>query len=301
MADEGGIHVPPTPEDISPEGMIDGDTYGYLTCGEFAKLCQVKKQTLFHYDDIGLLKPDAVGENGYRYYTYRQYETFAIIANLKEAGLSLAEIGEYLYHMDSDQRLQTLRDAEDKIEERINHLTQVQVALLTQIDRAEEAQTVYTEEIVLMTLPELDLIRSVSLDSLDDAELIHTVKAFAQTVEVACAALDTTNLREGELDHYAFMLAYRPQIPDSQLVAISRHGPKLIPYTRPEGVYAVAYHKGSFDATEKTYTRLLRYCDENGFSMGKYAYEEYLRNELTASDEEDFLMRICVQVEPRNR
>ena len=39
---------------------------GYLTTGEFAKLCGVKKQTLFHYDQIGILKPELSGENGYR-------------------------------------------------------------------------------------------------------------------------------------------------------------------------------------------------------------------------------------------
>ena len=34
-----------------------------LTTGEFAKICNVKKHTLFHYDDIGLLKPDYYDEN----------------------------------------------------------------------------------------------------------------------------------------------------------------------------------------------------------------------------------------------
>ena len=38
-----------------------------LTTGEFAKICNVKKHTLFHYDDIGLLKPDYYDENGYRF------------------------------------------------------------------------------------------------------------------------------------------------------------------------------------------------------------------------------------------
>ncbi len=46
----------------------------YFTTGEFAKLCNVKKQTLFHYDDIGLLSPAVTGENGYRYYSYAQLE-----------------------------------------------------------------------------------------------------------------------------------------------------------------------------------------------------------------------------------
>lgn len=31
------------------------DVRKYFTTGEFAKLCHVKKQTLFHYDEIGLL------------------------------------------------------------------------------------------------------------------------------------------------------------------------------------------------------------------------------------------------------
>ncbi len=34
---------------------------GYFTTGEFAKLCKVKKQTLFHYDHIGILKPEGSG------------------------------------------------------------------------------------------------------------------------------------------------------------------------------------------------------------------------------------------------
>lgn len=34
------------------------DVRKYFTTGEFAKLCHVKKQTLFHYDEIGLLSPE---------------------------------------------------------------------------------------------------------------------------------------------------------------------------------------------------------------------------------------------------
>ena len=29
-----------------------------FTTGEFATLCGVKKQTLFHYDEIGILQPE---------------------------------------------------------------------------------------------------------------------------------------------------------------------------------------------------------------------------------------------------
>ena len=52
----------------------------------FAALCGVKKDTLLHYDHIGLLRPQAVGENGYRYYSARQLATFDIIAALRRLG-----------------------------------------------------------------------------------------------------------------------------------------------------------------------------------------------------------------------
>ena len=53
----------------------------YLTAGEFAKICDIPKHVLFHYDDIGLFQPEYKAENGYRYYSYRQYDTFLVIMN----------------------------------------------------------------------------------------------------------------------------------------------------------------------------------------------------------------------------
>ncbi|WP_262802790.1 MerR family DNA-binding transcriptional regulator [Clostridioides difficile] len=46
---------------------------------EFAELCGVKKHTLYHYDEIELLKPSITHENGYRYYTIDQFEKFNIM------------------------------------------------------------------------------------------------------------------------------------------------------------------------------------------------------------------------------
>ena len=73
----------------------------YFTTGEFAKLFGIKKQTLFHYDQCGIFKPDVIGENGYRYYSYSQPETFAIIAMLRELGVSIHEIKEHMDHRGS--------------------------------------------------------------------------------------------------------------------------------------------------------------------------------------------------------
>ena len=51
------------------------DRHEYMTTGGFASAMGVSKDTLFHYDDIGLFCPEKVSENGYRYYSIYQMET----------------------------------------------------------------------------------------------------------------------------------------------------------------------------------------------------------------------------------
>ena len=94
---------------------------GYFTTGEFAKLCNVKKQTLFHYDNIGILKPEITGENGYRYYSAMQLDTFNTISMLKELDMPLADIREYLNSRNPGDFVTLLREqlvlADEKIAE----------------------------------------------------------------------------------------------------------------------------------------------------------------------------------------
>ena len=83
------------------------DKEEYLSIGQFAKLCHIHKKTLFYYDEIGLFKPQKVDENGYRYYSIYQFDKFALISSLKNIGMSLKEIKQYL-ECDDIQELNTM-------------------------------------------------------------------------------------------------------------------------------------------------------------------------------------------------
>ena len=61
---------------------------GLFTTGQFAKLCGTTKETLFYYDELGILKPVKVAENGYRYYSASQFFDLDLITVLQEAVLS---------------------------------------------------------------------------------------------------------------------------------------------------------------------------------------------------------------------
>lgn len=73
-----------------------------LTIGEFSGLGRVSRRMLRHYDAMGLLCPEEVGENGYRYYRQEQLGELLRIRRLQEYGFSLAEVKELLELSDED-------------------------------------------------------------------------------------------------------------------------------------------------------------------------------------------------------
>ena len=54
-----------------------------LTIGDFSRLSRVTPRMLRHYDALGLLRPQAVGDNGYRYYRQEQLSDLLRIQWLK--------------------------------------------------------------------------------------------------------------------------------------------------------------------------------------------------------------------------
>ena len=121
---------------------------------EFAALCGVKKDTLLHYDHIGLLKPQWVGENGYRYYSARQIPTYDLIATLRRLGTPLAEIRSYLTRRSPEALMDLLREKEADWEAERWRLARMGAFLHNAKDKMALAQTVRPGEIRLETFPE---------------------------------------------------------------------------------------------------------------------------------------------------
>lgn len=87
-----------------------------MYAGKFAQVCQTTKETLRHYDEIGLLKPASINENGYKVYSASQIIDFLTIASLQEAGCSLEEIGNFQRQHDPVMTLRLFNNKKAEIE-----------------------------------------------------------------------------------------------------------------------------------------------------------------------------------------
>lgn len=69
---------------------------GTLTTGEMARLSNTTLRTVRFYEEAGILAPIARTEGGHRVFERPQLERLMLVADMREAGLSLEEIRELL-------------------------------------------------------------------------------------------------------------------------------------------------------------------------------------------------------------
>lgn len=69
---------------------------------QLATIAGVSTRTLHYYDEIGLLKPSAVGDNGYRYYDETCMLRLQQILFFREMDFNLADIQEIINQPDFD-------------------------------------------------------------------------------------------------------------------------------------------------------------------------------------------------------
>ncbi|MFJ4161092.1 MerR family transcriptional regulator [Microbacterium testaceum] len=96
-----------------------------MQIGELAERTGLSIRTLRHYDEIGLLRPSARTEGGFRLYTADDESRLLLIRRMKPLGYSLEQMGELLSVVDgleadpSDDALRAqLADIRDEAHQR---------------------------------------------------------------------------------------------------------------------------------------------------------------------------------------
>lgn len=91
------------------------------TVHEVSKLSGVTIKTLYHYQKVGLLMPESVGENGYRYYGDKELKQLQQILFYRELDFSLKNIKKALDN--EPDRLCCLNEQYSMLKEREHRLT----------------------------------------------------------------------------------------------------------------------------------------------------------------------------------
>lgn len=272
------------------------EPFGSLfTTGQFARLCGTTKDTLFHYERIGLLKPRAVGANGYRRYTSAQLFDFDLIRVLQQAGSTLQEIKWYRQHYDSAHFLLLLEEKQADIRARLETLARMEqmlahVAATTRRALAETYDTPRVERQPAERLLVVELEKGEGEHTDTVAARVSEHLALCEKYKLADRfPLGSVILKEDVLAGSSLESYFFSRVPPD-----FSGGPLL---AKPAGRYATILHKGPLEAFDEPYRQLLAYIRRQGLSVCGHAYVSDLITYLASGSEQDFVVQISVQVE----
>lgn len=265
----------------------------FFSIGEFAKLCGTTKDALFHYEHIGLLKPQRKA-NGYRQYSATDFFVVSIIQTLQMTGSSLEEIGAHLAHHDTEQTLALFREKKAQLADKRHQIEQMERFLAHNIAVTEQAlAAVYDQPTVEWQQRETMLAVPLNAGEGDD------IKSIAMRLG---EHFDTCR-RGGLMERFPLgsiiprenvLIGSEEESHFTSRVSEDFAGQPLI--IKPAGRYATVYHKGDYASFSQGYAILLQYIRKEGLAICGDCYIRDLVSYLASSVEANYVLQISVQV-----
>lgn len=270
--------------------------------GEFARLCGVNPRTLHYYDGEGIFSPEAMEENGYRSYSARQIYPFYMIRLMRQMGLDLSEIKEYMKRR-SPARLDALLSGQEAwLAAEMKKLKDMRRSVANQrrLLKASEQIVCGRVERAFLSAQTLFLSRSVRVLS-EKGDTGGIERVIAEHMRYAIAHGITCGYGYGARVARDDILAGRSSLLDSFFTPTDTPYGKLLKELRarrPAGEYLVTYFSGDYMATEPSYQLLRDYLAAHPeLTPGAYSYEESIIEDLAAASPKDYITRIALQVE----
>lgn len=240
-----------------------------LKIGEFARVGQVSIATLRHYDQCGLLKPNALDpDTSYRYYSLDQLARLNRILALKELDFPLEQIARLL---EEDLSLDQLRGMFTLKQAQTQHLIDTERARLTRlaarIRQIEQEGKMPAYEVLLKQVDSL-LVASIR-------DRIPNITEREHLYETLSAYLYQQGVQSSQPD--MLLLHSRHELHDKEMsidVEVAMPLPTALPGNEqirigwlPSGSMACTVHTGDDLSIGRAYVALYRWMTDNGYRL----------------------------------
>ena len=278
-----------------------------FSTGKFAEICNTTKNTLFHYAEIGLLKPNIIKDNGYRYYSVDQIYTFDIITILKNCNCSLKEIKETIENSDISTFFDFVNEKKAELllqQQRINQAINLleHSSNITSFALEGQMNTPYITKInenkYIIATP-CDATHKQNSKEL--AKTLNTHFTMCQNIQnIEKFPLGHIILQQtfncGELNHaYIYSIL---DVPLNNQLNTSNHTKQYLNFEKiiTKGTYLNIKHQGPYETIGNAYQQLFSYIYTNQLTLDSDIYEENLISHFATSKETDHVIHIFVKI-----
>jgi len=255
--------------------------------GEFAAINRVTPRMLRHYDKIGLLKPAAISENGYRVYTSVQIETVSGIRLYQSCGFTLTEIMKLLDAGEAEVQ----QAAKAKLKELYQNDKLQQLARGQLLTLSKEYPGSYTNHYDISYVRQSEQLLLYDPSPITESKIEFAIEQLYLALEARGVTPDGFCLLFSDL-----------KTPDEYHVAVpvnTTHPWDGYEYRSLEaGWYLSTIHHGDYFSIGMAYDRLIRYAEENEHFLKPPFLECYLLDSDSVASKSQYLTQIFIGLTP---
>jgi effector-binding domain-containing protein len=233
-------------------------------------------------------------EKGYRYYSIHQLELFFVIDLLKDLGMSLNDIQQYMQNKSPESFLSIMYRKKEEIVKKRQEIEMKEKMIEAKIAIMEEASHLDFNRITLQRLPEATLYLSRNIQNISDEEFLEVISDFINELQIS--QLDSgypigsitkrEQVLKGEYANYSYLYIEQPNPKEGH------------PYFRAvKGDFLIGYHVGSEKTIGDTYKRLFSEMERLGLTLGEHVFEEYIYDTVVRNDKEHYVTKIMMEVD----
>ena len=270
-----------------------------LSTGEFARMCNVSRELLVHYDRIGLLKPKEVTDKGYRYYSLKQLYLFDVIRFFVDAGMSSCEIKEYLENRSTDLFLDTIDASLDKLRAQ-RDLLDARIGMMEKMRYLTHRMGGFPKGVP--RLSQWDDVWLLSTPASGDRTQEDYARAVSEHSDFCRNTAGTSKFPLGRIvdipdPHDARDFSYTKivtWVSKPERAVCARLGDRLM--CKPRGTYAVILHQGGTSSAWQSYEKLLAFVRDEGLEADGPLYELDVNSYLMSDSADDYLLHVSLKV-----
>ncbi|MCT4662350.1 MAG: MerR family transcriptional regulator [Tissierellales bacterium] len=262
---------------------------------EVAKLFDITRTALIHYDNYGLLSPSIRNEKNYRYYTSDDLQKLELILALKESGLTLKEIQSYLTEEGKKTSIELLNHQKKEIDKKIETLKMQRYIIEKRLENLTE-------------LHSIDIYEGIKLNEYPEMIIIKEPIGYGplMTYDSAVSRLRRKLEQEGSLSSkfgICFDTTHSDQLGKYKMKYIfdylNAEGSALKSTKQPSSKFIRCLHKGKHTTVEITINKLLSYANEKNYIVSGEAYFIPLFN-YWESISDEFVGEVLIPIKIKN-
>lgn len=273
----------------------------HFLVGELAALFDISADTLRYYDKINLIRPDAVGENGYRYYSVRSFFKLSRILFLKDLGIPLEEIKDYMGQKNTNKLVKMLEQKQIDIELKIQRCLNLNAKIQQKLDLLNSSKE-DLHQIQIKHLPERHAFFLSSSNERTQDQMKATLKSYQHLLKnsswiqegqiYTCVRKSNLLIREFLEFEYLFELAEID--PDRYK---DTHGIEYLPASD----YACLLFVGPYSHIESHYNQLIDYIEANGYEIAGSSVEKNIVDYDFSDSDEEYISELQIPIQKKKK